>query len=54
MAISGSGVRDTSRVLKIRKTTVLSTIKNRESVLIQVNPSIKTLELSNECSVQNH
>ena len=27
MAINGSGVRDTARVLKISKTTVMSTLK---------------------------
>ncbi len=46
MAINGSGIRDTSRVLKISKTTVLSTIKSKGSMLIQVNPNIKTLELT--------
>ena len=43
MAINGSGIRDTSRVLGISKSTVISTLKNTESRLVQVNPNIKAL-----------
>jgi transposase-like protein len=37
MAINGSGIRDTARVLKINKNTVISTLK-KASALVQVNP----------------
>ena len=43
IAINGSGIRDTSRVLGISKSTVISTLKNTESRLVQVNPNIKAL-----------
>ncbi len=33
MAISGSGIRDTARVLKISKNTVISTLKKKLTVL---------------------
>ena len=33
MAINGSGIRDTARVLKIDKNTVISTLKKRKKVL---------------------
>ncbi len=52
MAINGSGIRDTSRVLEISKTTVISTLKAKEASLIQVNPNIKTLKLSSESEVR--
>ncbi len=33
MAINGSGIRDTARVLKIDKNTVISTLKKRKKAL---------------------
>ena len=33
MAINGSGIRDTARVLKIDKNTVISTLKKRPATL---------------------
>lgn len=38
MAINSSGIRDTARVLKINKNTVISTLKRKEASLVQVNP----------------
>ena len=34
MAINGSGVRDTARVLKISKGTVISTLKKKENRIV--------------------
>lgn len=33
MAINGSGIRDTARVLKINKNTVISTLKKKQIIL---------------------
>jgi len=33
MAINGSGIRDTARVLKINKNTVISTLKKKRAAL---------------------
>ncbi len=38
MAINGSGIRDTARVLNIPRTTILNTLKKKEKNLVQVNP----------------
>jgi hypothetical protein len=38
MAINSSGIRDTARVLKIDKNTVISILKSKEDSLVQVNP----------------
>ncbi len=46
MAIHGSGNRDTSRVLQTSKTTTINIIRRKEANLIEVNPNIRTLELS--------
>jgi transposase-like protein len=35
MAINSSGIRDTARVLKINKNTVINTLKKREAVLFK-------------------
>jgi transposase-like protein len=35
MAINGSGIRDTARVLKINKNTVINTLKKRNAVLFK-------------------
>jgi IS1 family transposase len=40
MALNGSGVRDTARVLKISKDTVLSELKAKEDGLEPVNPAL--------------
>ncbi len=37
MAVNSSGIRDTARVLKINKNTVISTLK-KAPTLVQVNP----------------
>ncbi|SCN46538.1 hypothetical protein BAZMOX_01011_2 [methanotrophic endosymbiont of Bathymodiolus azoricus (Menez Gwen)] len=38
MAINSSGIRETARVLKIDKNTVISILKRKEDSLVQVNP----------------
>jgi hypothetical protein len=38
MAINSSGIRDTARVLKIDKNTVISILKSKGDSLVQVNP----------------
>ena len=38
MAINSSGIRETARVLKIDKNTVISILKSKEDSLVQVNP----------------
>ncbi len=43
MAINGSGIRDTSRVLQISKGCVISKIASQEGKLISVNPNIPRL-----------
>nr|WP_221900460.1 IS1-like element transposase [Bathymodiolus platifrons methanotrophic gill symbiont] len=35
MAINGSGIRDTARVLKINKNTVINTLKKRKVALFR-------------------
>lgn len=52
MAINGSGIRDTGRVLKIDKNTVINTLKNRADSIVQVNPRIFELSASGELSVR--
>ena len=52
MAINGSGIRDTGRVLKIDKNTVINTLKNRADSVVQVNPRIFELSASGELSVR--
>jgi transposase-like protein len=42
MALNGSGIRDTARVLKINKNTVISTLQ-KSSSLVQVNPNFQAL-----------
>ncbi len=42
MAINGSGIRDTARVLAINKNTVIRTLK-KENSIVQVNPLFNTL-----------
>ena len=45
MAINSSGIRDTSRVLGISKTTVINTLKEKNG-LIQVNPNIQKIDIN--------
>ncbi len=52
MAINGSGIRDTSRVLQISKTTTINIIRRKESHLVQVNPNIRALGLSADNKVR--
>ena len=52
MAINGSGIRDTGRVLKINKNTVISVLKNKASSLVQVNPKIVELSASSQLNVR--
>ena len=40
MALNGSGIRDTGRVLKISPTTVINELKKRESSLESVNRAL--------------
>ncbi len=41
MAINASGVRDTDRVLKINKNTVINTLKKKENSIVQVNQNFQ-------------
>ena len=43
MAINGTGISDTSRVLKVSKGTVISAIARQEDQLVSVNPNIRQL-----------
>ena len=38
MAVNGSGIRDTARVLKISPTTVMTTLKKRSAICSQSMP----------------
>src|ERR671926_535681 len=40
MALNGSGIRDTARVLRVSPTTVIAVLKNKESGLQQVNEGL--------------
>ena len=44
MAINGSGIRDTARVLDVSRGTVMSTLKKKTEILTQINPIIHTLQ----------
>jgi len=49
MAINGNGIRDTARILKINKNTVISTLKKKADRIARVNPNFhfhKSLRLS--------
>jgi len=48
MALNGSGIRDTSRVLGIGKNTVLSTLKEQATSVVPVNPYVGSRELAVE------
>lgn len=52
MAINGSGIRDTGRVLKINKNTVINTLKKKASSLVQVNPRIRELVANGDLKVK--
>ena len=43
MAINGSGIRDTARVLKINKNTVITTLKKKADIIARVNPNFHTI-----------
>jgi IS1 family transposase/transposase-like protein len=47
MAINGSGIRDTARVLNINKNTVINLLKKKENILVQVNPNLSNLSAEN-------
>jgi len=51
MAINGSGIRDTARVLGINKNTVIDTLKKEKSI-IHVNPNFQTCESKNAPEVR--
>ena len=51
MAINGSGIRDTSRVLGISKSTVINTLKRKENGLVQINPNIQTIDLKSNAII---
>jgi len=42
MALNGSGIRDTARVLGVSPTTVMTTLKKKASALHPVNPTLVT------------
>ena len=48
MALNGSGVRDTARVLGVGKNTVIATIKDKASEVVPVNPHIGSQTLAVE------
>jgi insertion element IS1 protein InsB len=53
MAVNGSGIRDTARVLNISTTTVIEELKRKERALVQVNePLIKQLNPTSVAIVQ--
>ncbi|MDB2384438.1 IS1 family transposase [Endozoicomonas sp.] len=51
MAINSAGIRDTFRVLDVSKTTVIKSLKSKESLLQHVNPNIKTIGIDESSSV---
>ena len=51
MAINGSGIRDTGRVLGISKSTVISTLKSKETCLVPVNPKLQKLKLDKNTKI---
>jgi len=48
MALNGSGIRDTARVLGVGKNTVISTLKDQASEVVPVNPYIGSQALAVE------
>jgi len=52
MAINGSGIRDTGRVLKINKNTVINTLRCKADSIVQVNPKIFELSENGELSIR--
>jgi IS1 family transposase len=52
MAINGSGIRDTGRVLKINKNTVINTLRCKADSILQVNPKIFELSENGELSIR--
>jgi len=52
MAINGSGIRDTGRVLKIDKNTIFNTLKHKANRLVQISPRLVELSASGELNVR--
>jgi insertion element IS1 protein InsB len=48
MAMNGSGIRDTARVLAIGKNTVLATLKKKSTEVVDVNPYVGSREIAVE------
>ena len=48
MAMNGSGIRDTARVLGIGKGTVISTLKKQSAEVVAVNPHVGVREIAVE------
>lgn len=51
MSVNGSGIRDTARVLKTNKNTVISTLKKSSSI-VQVNPNFQALNPAGNLAVR--
>ena len=52
MAINGSGIRDTARVLKINKNTVISILKKKVDRIVHVNPNFQTMNPAENLAVE--
>ena len=50
MAINGSGISDTSRVLKVSKGTVISAIARQKDQFVSLNPNMRQM-LAEESSM---
>lgn len=48
MAVNGSGVRDTARVLGVGKGTVIATLKKKSAEVVAVNPCVGSQEIDVE------
>ena len=48
MALNGSGLRDTARVLGVGKNTVIATIKDQATEVVTVNPHLGSQTLAVE------
>ena len=44
IAINSSGIRDTSRIPGVSKTTAMNVLKSKETLMQQVNPNITTMK----------
>ena len=52
MALNGSGIRDTARVLRISSTTVINEIKKKEKELQPINQAFLDLHATNQMEVE--